>query len=428
MRATDVFIPGSFPTETYIKRGDKDYESILQDALQMDGMVVSVSGPSKSGKTVLIERVVGKDYLISVSGSGIKTPDDLWERVLDWMESPTEVQETIKHTDKMGTELGVSGGASVLGFAKTEASAKAKLDTENGTEKRATHQRGGAGQVIRELSGSEFAILVDDFHYIPRDIQGEVARQIKDIVRNKVKICTATVSHRGDDVMRANPELRGRLQTIDLPFWGTDDLAKIASTGLAKLRVNLNSAALEQLAIEAAGSPQLMQLICLQTCFALGVRSESVEAKTINVDAQHLSDIFEQTSTATDFRSLFDVLDCGPKLRGKERKIYKFGDGSSGDVYRCVLKAIAANPPALSFDYDSLVARTKTICLDEFPTGSSLTGSCGQMVKLAQEYFPDERAIDWDAEKEVLDIPDPYLSFYLRWSGRLLEKVNLQFV
>jgi hypothetical protein len=41
------------------------------------------------------------------------------------------------------------------------------------------------------------------------------------------------------------------------------------------------------------------------------------------------------------------------------------------------------------------------------------------MSKLALEKFPNERAIDWDDQKQVLDLPDPYLLFYLRWSKRL---------
>lgn len=422
MKATEVFIPGSFPEETYIERTDRNYEKDLADALSMDGIVVSISGPSKSGKTVLIERVVGKDNLISISGAGIKTQNSLWDSVLDWTETPYEIQETSSHTDKMGTEIGVSGGASVFGFAKAEASTKGKLDSEKGTETRASRRRGGAAQVVKELAGSDFIILVDDFHYIPREIQEVVAREIKDIVRQKVKICAATVSHRGDDVMRANPELRGRLQTIDLPYWTTNDLKRIAITGLEKLGVRVKEKSLDRLTIEAAGSPQLMQLICLQMCFVKNLRSALQGPIDLEISDQDLSATFEQTSSSTDFRSLFDVLDCGPKLRGKERKIYSFNDGSSGDVYRCVLKAIAADPPRLSFNYDELMARARTVCIGESPSGSSLSGSCGQMIKLAQEHFPNERAIDWDAEKEVLDIPDPYLSFYLRWSGRLLEK------
>lgn len=424
MRATDVFIPGSFPKETYIQRSDERYEDSLRNALSMEGMVASLSGPSKSGKTVLIERVVGRDCLIAISGARIKSADDLWDAVLDWMSIPSETSSTNKHSDTIGAEASASGGASVFGLAKAGVSAKGKLETSSGSEARTIYHRGGPRQVVKELAGSDFVILVDDFHYIPREVQGVVAKQIKDVVRERVKICTATVSHRGDDVLRANSELRGRLQTIDLPYWEKGDLLSIAKTGLSKLNASVPEPSLDSLATEAAGSPQLMQLLCLQMCFFLGIHDRSLMHKTHAIPQESLLGIFKRTSTATDFRSLFEVLDCGPKLRGKERKIYNFIDGSRGDVYRCILKGIASNPPTLSFDYDSLIQRARSVCIGDAPSGSSLSGSCTQMIKLAQEIFPTERSIDWDIEKEVLDIPDPYLSFYLRWSGRLLEKAE----
>jgi uncharacterized protein (DUF3820 family) len=43
------------------------------------------------------------------------------------------------------------------------------------------------------------------------------------------------------------------------------------------------------------------------------------------------------------------------------------------------------------------------------------------MIKLARTKFPDEKAIDWNKEREILDIAEPYLLFYFRWSGRLKE-------
>jgi hypothetical protein len=43
------------------------------------------------------------------------------------------------------------------------------------------------------------------------------------------------------------------------------------------------------------------------------------------------------------------------------------------------------------------------------------------MRRLAEEKFPQERVIDWDEQKQVLDVSDPYFLFYLRWSGRLAE-------
>lgn len=86
LKATDVFRPGSFPAHTYVDRADQGFEQALRDALDTAGQLVSLAGPSKSGKTVLVEKVIGQDNLISVSGVGIHSPDDVWNKVLNWME------------------------------------------------------------------------------------------------------------------------------------------------------------------------------------------------------------------------------------------------------------------------------------------------------------------------------------------------------
>jgi hypothetical protein len=164
-----------------------------------------------------------------------------------------------------------------------------------------------------------------------------------------------------------------------------------------------------------------MQSLCLNLSFALALNSGNLIAKVYSVDESVLKNVLVQTAANTDFRSLVDVLDAGPRTRGTERKEYKFHDGAVGDVYRVVLRSIANNPPRLTFSYDDLVARVSAICSDGGPVGSSIVSTCLHMSKLAIEKFPNERAIDWDEQKFVLDIPDPYFVFYLRWSGRLAE-------
>lgn len=142
----------------------------------------------------------------------------------------------------------------------------------------------------------------------------------------------------------------------------------------------------------------------------------------MNIDLQTLQLVFQQTSATTDFRSLVDVLDAGPRTRGTERKTYTFSDSTEGDVYRVVLRALADDPPRLSFPYEELLGRTVKVCTTAAPVGSSVSGTCVHMAKLALEKFPNDRAVDWDEQKQVFDVPDPYLLFYLRWSGRLREQ------
>jgi hypothetical protein len=85
----EVFTPNDFPVYTYVNRAtNPSLEQQLKQALATPKEVVSISGPSKSGKTVLIEQVVGSDNLITVSGSEIDNATSLWDRVLDWIGVP----------------------------------------------------------------------------------------------------------------------------------------------------------------------------------------------------------------------------------------------------------------------------------------------------------------------------------------------------
>ncbi|MFZ1905202.1 MAG: hypothetical protein WAU56_07405 [Steroidobacteraceae bacterium] len=421
LRVQEVFTPGSFPSKTYIQRPGALLEQSLRDAIDTPGLIVSLIGPSKSGKTVLVEKVVGIDALITITGVGITSPEDIWSRVLDWMEAPAATERTASTSGSVSFEGKAEAHAKLplIGEAKAGGSAGAEVSHERG--KSSTFERGGLAQVVDVISKSEYVVLVDDFHYMPREVQSEAAKSLKEAVRLGVKICTAAVVHRGDDLVRANPELRGRVRAVDLKYWPPTDLRQIAIVGFNALNVEVSAHLVDTLAQEAAGSPQLMQLLCLQACYVLDIRERGLMQRKVEVSEAQQRTILEQTSSATDFRSLIDVLDAGPKTRGQERKVYPFRDGSSGDVYRAILKGVAGDPPRLSFNYEDLLRRTAAVCKGESPSGSSVVGTCLHMSRLAQEKFPRERAIDWDEQKQILDIPDPYLLFYLRWSGRLSE-------
>ena len=89
------------------------------------------------------------------------------------------------------------------------------------------YARGGLTQVIKEIANSDYALLIDDFHYVAQGIQVELMRQIKEVIRNNVKMCVASVMHRADHAIRANQEMQGRISVIDLKYWGRDELRKV---------------------------------------------------------------------------------------------------------------------------------------------------------------------------------------------------------
>ena len=416
MRVFDVFTPTGVPTYTYVDRSAQSLETQLRNAIRTPGMIASLSGPSKSGKTVLIRKVIDQDSLITVSGAAITEPDHLWTRVLNWMEAPSAMTHSTGHTFSGELAAKAQASAGIL-VAKAQIAGEGRAGYENVRTKEQVFERTGIDQVIREIGGSDFVVFIDDYHYMPKDVQSAVGKQIKEAAERGVNICTASVPHRRDDVVRGNAELRGRVQGIDFAFWEVAETKRIAEQGFSALGVNLPSFVIDRMAEESFGSPQLMQQICLQACMRLGIDEKFEVAADFPVTENEIKKFFEQASTTTDFSSLLEGLHEGPKQRGSIRNQFQFNDGTRGDVYRCILLALRENPPRLSFPYAEIYDRTRSVCAGEVPAGSSVASALEQLPAIATDLEPNAQIIEWS--DDVLDIVDPYFLYYLRCSPRM---------
>lgn len=417
LRVNEVFTPNDTPTITYVGRDDLRLEERLRSYCELPKMVVSISGPSKSGKTVLIKKVLDDDLIIPVIGAGIHGPEDLWNRALEWMGTPTEV----KTTTSAGTK--VSGGAKAGGEVGVPLVAKGKAEThgEVGRSWNNTTEdfvkSSGLTRVIKEIAGSDFVIFLDDFHYIESEHREEIGRQIKIAADNGVKIITASVPHRTDDVVRSNSELRGRVAAVDVGYWDQRHLEMIANLGFSALNVDLAPANVRKISDEAMGSPQLMQTICYCLCNVIGISERIEEHKRIDVSESDLYEALLQTSQFTDFSKMLTSLHSGPKTRGQERKEHSLIDGTQGDVYRAVLLAMRSDPISMSFSYDDIMNRIKNVCLEGSPVGSSVTSCLEQMHIITEGLQPGKPVLAWDGG--MLDITDPYFAFFLRCSDKI---------
>ncbi|WP_243358831.1 hypothetical protein [Fundidesulfovibrio terrae] len=414
MKASDVFTPGRFPSVTFVKDHIEDKQVRLKDILEAGATVVSLSGPSKSGKTVFVENTVGRDNLVHVTGSGVDSPDKLWMRVFNFLETPL-AQSAATGINLSGTLSGKAGGETnwLVAKGKAEVSGSASLAV---TKSETNGYSIDCLQVlIKELSGTGLVLFIDDFHYMPRQVQEDVSRQIKEAIRNDVKIVCASVPYHSDDVLRANPDLSGRIEQIDFDFWREDFLVKIAEKGFSKLYIAYDSDFMLRLAREAAGSPQLMQTICLNACFESGQR-EAAEAcfRLPNTD-DFFRKVCIRTCSSVLFNSAYEAMKEGPKTRGNQRTAYILKDGTTCDVYPIILRAMANDPPKLTIRYSDLQERIGNLCSGDTPSGSSVTGACDHMARLANAAARN-CIIEWDSESDVLDIRDPHFLFFLRWS------------
>lgn len=417
MKINQIFTPNDIPTITYVGREDLKLEERLSEFLSIPKMITSISGPSKTGKTVLVKKVIHEDLIVPVVGPALVNAEDVWSHALRWMEAPTTSTKTV--TKGHSASLSGTGGGEI-GIplvAKGKASTTLSGATSSTEATAQTFSAGGLAQVIKEIANSSFVLFLDDFHYIKPEIREDIGRQLKAAADNGVRILTASVPHRSDDVVRSNSELRGRVAALDVGKWEERHLTMIARKGFSHLNVDLAPALERRLASEAHGSPQLMQTICYCLCDATGIAGIQKDHKRLDVSEAQINEALSRTSQFTDFTKMVSTLHSGPRTRGTERKVHNLIDGSSGDVYRAVLLAIKSNPVSLSFTYEELINRVKLVCQGESPAGSSITQCLEQMQTICEQTQVGSQILAWDGDN--LDIVDPYFAFFLRCSDKM---------
>jgi len=413
-KASQIFTPGSFPSRTFVDDHLIEKKQQLLDTLDIGSMLISISGPSKSGKTVFVEQCLGRQNLIQVTGAGVNKPEELWLKVFDIIGTPI-----LQFTSSTSGSSGKVGGTGQIEGGIVVAKGKAGISIETAhsdTETTSSNFSIDCLQLlIREVANTDFVIFIDDFHYISTETQKEVAKQIKEAIRQGVKFICASVPYHADDVIRSNPDLRGRVFSIDFQYWAKETLNKIAYKGFPELGISYRNSAVDVLSSEAAGSPQLMQYICLNSCYELGVRESVTSDVELVNDQSLLQKICRRTVLSTDYGSIVEKMKEGPKTRGSDRIIYNTTYGWSGDVYRLLVKALSLDPPTLTFRYAPLNERITSICQGESPSGSSITGACEHSARIVNDAALD-RIVEWDGGSDVFDIRDPYFLFFLRWS------------
>jgi len=413
VKATEVFTPGILPKYTYYERPYRNLEDALLHAVDTPGIIASVSGPSKSGKTVLCESVIGLGSMLLVTGGGVDSESTFWHRIRTRLKIPAGTSTSM--TSEKSREVEGAAKAGIGFLVKGEGSVGGKIGRSE--QEQATFQFDGISGVdllehVRELRKT---LVVDDFHYIGRELQASLVEQFKEAARAGCTIVVVSVPHRSDDVIRANPDLRGRLRSIEVSYWTEDELSNIPMLGFPILNMRPTPEAIEVFARESLSSPQLMQSLCLDLCRLKGIDESLPHPTDVPVGNSDLGHILEGVANASSCQTALDILTKGPRVRGTERKTYRLKDGQTGDIYTVVLKAIACDQPRLSLTYPEIRNMVEKVTEGEPPSGSSVVSTLTQMHEAAENMRHGDRVLEWDSEKETLDFPDPYFVYFLRW-------------
>lgn len=115
IRVADVFVTAN-PEYTYVSRASKKLEGVVGDHLEERDKLLLITGPSKTGKTVLVDHVVPKAMaiLVKVEGPMVATDADVWRQIVDdlgyFTEVGTEASRTESDTQTVGGNVSLNAG------------------------------------------------------------------------------------------------------------------------------------------------------------------------------------------------------------------------------------------------------------------------------------------------------------------------------
>jgi hypothetical protein len=201
----EVFVAGGFPTITYNPRIRHGLEQHVREYLAERHRILSISGATKTGKTVLVRSVLRDQDAIWLSGGAIRDASHLWSTVADELHLSTSIDYSRQSSETDARSLGAEIALGVGKLAKSGQTATSESHTD-----RIGRTRPIEAAARKGMRASLQPLVIDDFHYIPASVQLDIIRGIKDLVFDGVPVIFITAPHRASDAIRAEKAAQKR--------------------------------------------------------------------------------------------------------------------------------------------------------------------------------------------------------------------------
>jgi len=410
-KLNDVFTPGGQPSVTYVGREHLGIEARVKRAISQPSIIVSLTGPTKCGKTVLCKSVLEQFEYVWIDGGQIKQESDLWTKVCNELNYPAEV----RMKEASSSQGSASGSA---GFEAGAPGNKVSLVvTIGGSRLRAqdvdrTYRVDSMQTALEHLLREYVCLVIDDFHYLNEDVRTSVIRTLKGPVFRGLKVILLSTPHRAFEAVKAETEITGRLKHVAVPDWSEADLALIASLGFDALNVDCPNSLVQRFLSEALGNPLLMQRFCWDLCYLSEIREASVLRSQVKANIQ-VETIFNEVAQDAGL-PIYEKLAKGPQSRAP-RIMRPLKNGDEVDIYQAILLAAAVTGPEDKLSYDQIRSSLNNILAGKIPQKLEVSNALQNLSGIDREEHEGHPAIDWDDDNADLIINDPFFRFYLRW-------------
>lgn len=431
-KLTDVFSTSKLSKYSYVSRTYKHnltYDEYLQSLLEENDKIISISGPTKSGKTTLTKNVIPLSKLVRIHGADITSADKLWELALAELNHSTLSKET-KGKETTGeasivTETGIISKLRGLSFKLGLKGTRKKTETMQLDKRFSDHHN-----AIKVMVEKKCTLLIDDFHYVDFDVQKEICRQLKGDLENEIghpPIIICSIPSRADATTRALNELHGRVASIKFTRWDKKELENIIHRGFTSLNYEIESSPeiMDYFLTEALGSPHVIQDCCKVIGRISNIKSASIKVwsrEVLKIDEIIVKESLKEVASELNYDRSYRLLEEGLNTKGRPRVLHPIiGEGDileEADVYQIILKALEFDPPEDTLSRNDIEARISKVVRNRNPARSSIGGVLKNINRLVLDTNPRNKILEWDEGANELIIMDPLFLLYLRHGNK----------
>lgn len=346
--------------------------------------------------------MVGADQAVLVNGGQVSSSSEFWNLLLQALQLP----------DSETTSSTAQGSVGLRYLITAQAKASEGLTQTFNTNNKRT--------ILSYLQNNELTLIVDDFHYMPDDVQRDVIRSLKSEIFEGLTAILIAVPHRAFDAIGVEREMEGRFAHVEIPNWSSDELVEISRKGFPALKMIVPPEAQNGFADEANGSPLLMQRFCGRLCDHYDIEETLPAPKNFNPSDVTKTTIYENVAKQFGFPT-FEKLAKGPQSRSKRIERRLADKSGTLDIYQSVLRAVSNTGPKEKLHYNEIRDEIRKILFErDVPPKHEVSTALGHMSGIAKDKIEGEPVLEWS--DDFLYLTDPFLIFYMRWVQRSVKE------
>lgn len=356
LTAQQVF-RSAIPDVTLIDRTRSTEGRSVAESLDAYGHCIRLCGPTRSGKTVLLDQLMRTRKALYVSGGVINDLDNLLEYLGLQLEPPL--------------------------VGATQA------------------------QLVTALLDAGRPIVIDDYHRIHQPTRHALVRRLQAFLDANILVVLVSWTDIDGRLIDADPGVGGRSEPVFMSLWNEVDIQQIGKLGFSDgLNATLHPQTLAAIARQAFRNPSLMQQYCYAVADRCGVLKRQETNRTVSLPPASLEDLFKASCKRT--RANFEGW-----IERRGDQMFDLSTGKRTSVFGLICLAIARMEPIHAMGSAKLARRMKEFVVDpSWITAPLAANATHDFMKRLEKNPHRHTAIDFADDKIHIH---PFFKRYLLW-------------